>query len=118
MLDLVKQAELRHPYVHVDIYTNKRRSNSLNALYWVWMGQLSEVTGYSSEELHSLMASEFIGKRIVEVCNRRVEYPERTSTLQSNEFIEYMEKVQAFAASELETNLMWPEEYRDHHRMA
>lgn len=80
------------------------RSLSANALYWMWMKEMSEhfthKTSYSKDDMHDLMRHKFlgwddekrIGKTVIAATLRS------TRKLNTSEMCHYMEKINGWAA--------------------
>jgi len=87
----------------------KRATRSLaqNALYWsVYVEVLSEHTGYSPDEIHTILKAKFLPKALA-LCNGDGEVRDEfvigstTTTLNKNEFSEFLRNIQQWAAEEL-----------------
>lgn len=96
--------------VEVKEKTNKR-SNPQNALYWKWLQIMGDHFGYTKDEMHEELASRFLG--MVErktLGGEQIREPRSTTTLNTKEFSEYMNKVEALAMQQ-EVRLPQPEYY-------
>ena len=74
------------------------RSTKQNALYWKWLGVLTE-TGNSQGALHQYLAQEFLSPVAEDIQGQTVLVIKSTTTLTVKEFAEYLEHVQQFADS-------------------
>ena len=72
------------------------RSTKQNALYWKWLGVLTE-TGNSQGALHQYLAQEFLSPVAEDIQGQTVLVIKSTTTLTVKEFAEYLEHVQEFA---------------------
>ena len=72
------------------------RSTKQNALYWKWLGVLTE-TGNTQGALHQYLAQEFLSPIAEDIQGQTVLVIKSTTTLSVKEFAEYLEHVQEFA---------------------
>ena len=72
------------------------RSTKQNALYYMWLGVLTE-TGNSQGALHQYLAQEFLSPVAEDIQGQTVLVIKSTTTLTVKEFAEYLEHVQQFA---------------------
>ena len=72
------------------------RSTKQNALYWKWLGVLTE-TGNTQGALHQYLAQEFLSPVAEDIQGQTVLVIKSTTTLTVKEFAEYLEHVQEFA---------------------
>ena len=72
------------------------RSTKQNALYYMWLGVLTE-TGNSQGALHQYLAQEFLSPVAEDIQGQTVLVIKSTTTLSVKEFAEYLEHVQEFA---------------------
>lgn len=77
----------------------KKRSLSANALYWKWIGIISEDTGNDPDALHEWMKRQFSLPRTVTIMGDECEVY-TTAKMSVKEMSEYMDRVFAWAASE------------------
>lgn len=87
----------------------KDRSINQNALMWMWFACIADTTGNTKEEVHDAYCYMFLS-RPVTMGNRRGNIPMGTSKLNTEEMKEFLDKVQADAASELGITLPNPED--------
>ena len=88
-----------------------RRTLDQNALYWRWLHIIASETGHDAEEVHEAMKRKFIAPAYGEVFGEFVD--RRTTTDQTTgSMAEYLERVRAFAATDLGIHLPLPEEKR------
>lgn len=83
--------------------TTKRviRTISQHRLYWLWIACIEHETGNDKDVLHEYFKQEFLGRIAVRVLKSEV-YPTRsTTTLNTKEFTNYLNKIQVFASAEL-----------------
>ena len=79
----------------------KNRSLSQNKLYFMWMKVIGDSIGYTSEEMHAIMADKFLTTEFVEYGGDKIKRDKSTSKLNTKEFTEYLEKIDRWAASEM-----------------
>ncbi len=83
----------------------KGRSIQANNLFHAWMAILGDHTGYSLEDMKVLMKEQFLTPRMVSFRGmNRLLYPS-TAELKSAEFTAFMDKIQAWAATDLGVTL-------------
>jgi len=82
----------------VDIRESKNsRSLQQNRYYWgVVLKTISFDTGYTSEEMHQLMAKQFLSYE-----KNGKQFVRSTASLNTKEFEEYMSQIRMFASAEL-----------------
>lgn len=89
----------------------KKRSNPQNAWYWGCILKLmSETTGHTPEELHEAMKQRFNCKAI-SVGRQVVPVPGTTTGMSTMEFSDFIERVRAFAATELNIPIPDPQSF-------
>ncbi|MCK5604496.1 hypothetical protein KAR91_21580 [Candidatus Pacearchaeota archaeon] len=88
----------------------KNRSLSQNKLYFLWLNTIGNDIGYTTDELHAIMADKFLPDEIVEYGGKQIKKDKSTSRLNTKEFTEYLEKIDRFAAAELGIVLPSPED--------
>lgn len=86
--------------VSVKVHRSKR-SNPQNAWYWTIVGIVAKETDNDKEVIHRLFKKMFIGYDVKVVGNERIAVVRSSSTLNTEEFSEYLSKVEAFVAQEL-----------------
>lgn len=86
------------------------RSSEQNRYYWMIVGSISEYTGYTKDEVHSLLGSKFLKDHIdVEEggAMKRYTVVKSTTSLNTEEMSTYIEEVKTWASQEL--NLFIPD---------
>lgn len=71
-----------------------RRSNSQNALYWMYLNLISEQTGNTEEDLHEIFKKSFLIPKIIKYKGQEVEVPKSTTELDKGQFVEYLSKIE------------------------
>lgn len=87
----------------IDIDKKKKlRSNQQNKLYWGLVLQtISLETGHNSEELHFFFKRMFLPRKYIKVGKKRLLAAPTTIKLNTQEFIDYVEKILVWSAQEL-----------------
>lgn len=75
-----------------------KRSLAQNALYWIWVGILSEQTGYRKDEMHSLLRYQFLPSCEREIMGHRIHDLPSTTKLNTGEFTEYLNDIEGWAS--------------------
>lgn len=78
----------------------KKRTLEQNARYWKILEEISNQTGDSAKALHLYCREEFLGKHRYEVMGKVIEEPISTTELNTAQFANYCNQVEAWAASE------------------
>lgn len=78
-----------------------KRSNEANRLYWEWIGIIASETGNDREVCHKFFAKKFLGYDTREFGNEKIAIVKSTANLDTAQFSEYMNQVEAFASTEL-----------------
>lgn len=86
----------------------RRRTIKQNAWYnGVILPLISEKTGETTEAVHEAMKMHF-NVRIITIGRMVIPIPGTTTTMTTTDFSEFIERVRAFAASELDLNIPDP----------
>lgn len=88
----------------------ERRSLDANALYFAWVGLIASETGNSKDDIHEALKEMFLGyseKVVLGVVQKQVT---SSATLDTKRFSEYMNEVEAWAATEINCILPRPED--------
>ncbi len=74
------------------------RSLAQNALYWVYLGKVSQETGGEEEDLHEFFKHKLLPKKLVSFRGKnrfhKIERVKSTTKLNKVEFGEYMDKIE------------------------
>jgi len=90
----------------------KPRSLNQNRYYHgVLVSMISDETGHDPEELHEILKAKFLPHQFVPFGGEMVEVVASTTRLTTDEFGQYMERIRAFAATELNLNIPSPNEF-------
>lgn len=74
-----------------------KRSLSQNALYWLRLGVISEHTGHTENELHTLYKGSYAPKKEITYKTRTYTLPKGTSEMSKGEMAEFMLHIEAEA---------------------
>lgn len=91
----------------------KNRSLNQNAYMWgVIYTMIASETGHSTEEVHEFMKCMFLPRHFIRLGKSKKEQQvvKSTTTLSTTEMEEYLERVRAFAAQELNMTIPLPNE--------
>ena len=87
----------------------ERRSLNQNAIFWLWMRCIEEETGQSKDDAHDWFCKKFL-RRTVTFNGREETVVGGTSSLTREQMSEFLDRVQAEAASELGIRLPSPDD--------
>ena len=92
----------------------ERRSLNQNALMWAWVNRVAahvhEATGQGNDEIHEFFKGQFLPWRVIEIGGIVETVPGSTKKLSKAEMSEYMNKIYAWATSEMGLLLPLPED--------
>ena len=89
----------------------KRRSLPQNRLMWMWFACIGQDTGQSIDDIHDYYAYKFLPRYITDLeTGAQVRVPGHTSTLTTEAFTDFLNQVQADAATELNITLPLPDD--------
>ncbi len=98
--------------ITVGLY-KKRRTLSQNALMWKWVEtvvmHIHEATGQDKEDVHEWLKTQFLPAKVIEI-DGRVVFRYSTKGLTTGEMSNYMDKIYAWATSEMGLLLPVPED--------
>lgn len=77
------------------------RTTEQNSYYWIYLGMISEQTGYSSEDIHEWAKAKFLTKEIKELFGDKVRSKKSTTKLTKGEFVEYLVEISIATGIEL-----------------
>ena len=81
---------------YVNIKEKSNRSTAQNKLYWDLITEIGNYLGYTSEEMHGLLAYKYLSHKI-EVMDEEVTVVPSTSRLTVKEFNDYIKQITNFA---------------------
>ncbi len=104
----IKRLDLSLSY-YVDISRKKQiRTIPQNKLYRLWLGCIAYETGNDADELHDFFKEKYLEPEIKTIFGQQVKRY-TTTTLNTIQFKNYLDKIQVFAARELSITLPDPE---------
>jgi len=74
------------------------RTQRQNALYWIWVKELSEQTGYTKDAMHDILRDKFLGYREVKAKDKIIRALRSTTDLNVDQFKEYLQEIDFFSA--------------------
>ena len=77
----------------------KDRSKAQNSLMWMWLGIIANDTGNSPESLHEIFKMKFLGTEKINSLGYSIEIPKSTTKLTTQEFTDYLDKIEGLALS-------------------
>lgn len=106
--------DLAKPWkVTIERETN-RRTLSQNALMWAWIDDVVEHviehTGHDKDEIHDFFKAKFLPTRLIRIENEIQRATGSTKSLTTKEMTDYMNKIYAWATTELGLFLPVPED--------
>lgn len=78
-----------------------KRSPEQNSLLWAIYEEIARETGNEKQDIHEAMKARFLDRRFLKLGDESLPIPASSTALDTMEFSEFVEKVQAFAAQEL-----------------
>ncbi len=88
----------------------QKRTISQNSLYWLWLTCIHNETGNDKDILHREFAKMYLPKKSGHFFDEVVEHPVSTTSLDTKQFTEYLDKIQVFVNAELGIVLPNPED--------
>ena len=89
----------------------KHRSVQQNRYYWLVASIISDQTGFTKDEIHSIFKSRFLRTEKVNECSGAIyEFVRSTAELTTVEYEEYLDQVRQFASQEFGLVIPMPNE--------
>lgn len=111
VIDYIKKLPEGKSYTVEIKVKRKQRSTDQNRLYWLWLNCMMAETGEHKDRLHEFFKQHFLGMDEHWAFDKyQVIVPRSTSTLDTKQMTDYLERVQQFAATELGIVLPSPED--------
>jgi hypothetical protein len=112
-IGLIASLDLTKPYTVVIEQQKKKRTLAQNNLMWAWLDKvvqcIHEDTGNDKEDIHEFFKLKFLPSRTVEVFGETERVAGSTTKLSPQEMADYMNKIYAWATTELGLILPVPE---------
>jgi hypothetical protein len=109
VIGYVKRLDLSRPYTVEIVQRKAKRSIDQNRLYWMWLTCIETETGNDRNDLHEYFKQKFIQPETVVIFGE-TQTKHTTTDKSTAQFKEYLDKIQAFAASELAITLPDPDD--------
>jgi hypothetical protein len=100
--------------VKVDV-AKEKRSLDQNRLYWLWVACIEQETGNDKNNLHEFFTLEFLPLIQQMVFKKLIYKRTSTTTLDTKQFTEYLNKIQIYCSTELGLTLPNPEDVQFEH---
>lgn len=88
----------------------RNRTNAQHRLLFMWLSIIGQELGYETEEIHAVFKDKFLTGETVVFQGKGFYVTPTTTTLNTKEFTEYLDKIDRFASSELGIVLPHPED--------
>jgi len=88
----------------------RKRSLDQNALYWLWLTIIEEITGNEKEDLHCYFKETYLKKEYIKIFGSKINKDISTTNLDTKQFTEYLKKIDIFANTELNIILPHPDD--------
>ena len=113
MIDLIAiQEKKKCPYCGRG---GKPRSLKENSYLWgIVYSEIASETGHSSEDIHTAMKDMFLPKVFVTIGDNEYEVRKSTTDLTTSEMEDYLMRIRAFAAQELNLGIPLPNEHNSY----
>ena len=109
----IKQLQSINTAGGMEVIIQRHRSNrslAQNRLYWSWLQVIAAETGNDVDALHDCMRGKFLGAALVEVLGDLRAVLPTTTKLPVKDFTVYLERIEAFASTELGIVLPHPDD--------
>ena len=106
---LIAGLDLSKPWAVTVEPHKERRSLNANALYWKWVGIIAQDTGNDPDHVHDTFKDKFLAPEEIMLFGEKTFY-RSTARLDTRAMNVYMDRVYAFATSELGILLPVPED--------
>lgn len=109
VIGLIEGLNLAKPWQVTIEPKTKKRTLSQNALYWKWVGLIADATGNDNDDVHEALKAKFLTPRTIDLAGEQREI-RSTAKQDKAGMTAFMDRVYAFATSELGLYLPTPEE--------
>jgi len=110
LASLIRNLDVTTPWHFTWKPYKSNRSLDQNNLYWKWIAEICAAKGWGKNVLHDIMMHNFITPTFEEGPNGLTEVRRSTTKLNTREMSEYMEKMAAWAATDLGVFLSFPQD--------
>ena len=94
------------------VITKEKRTLDQNRLYWLWLTCIAQNTGNDKDSLHEYFVWKYLQPELIQVFDKMIYKRLSTTSLDTKKFIEYLNKIQVFANTELAIELPNPADLR------
>ena len=113
VIESIQALDLSRPWAVTIAPHRRRRTLNQNALMWAWLdqveGYVGEYTGMDRDDIHEFLKSKFLPPRYVVIGGETKQVSPSTRKLNTAEMGEYMDRIHAWASTELGLRLPVPE---------
>lgn len=96
------------PYDITIVPHRERRSLPQNSLYWMWVACIADETGADRQQVHDELKAMLLPRDTVRGLFGDVPRPISTAKLDTAQFSAYLDKIEAFAMTDLDIRLPRP----------
>lgn len=104
LVDYIKQLNDGKYRVIIEKFI-KSRSTQQNRLYWAYLRLIEYETGQDSNDIHEVAKRKFLPPRFVEIQGEKIKLPATTTKLNSQEFSEYLNKIESWTGIPIPTEI-------------
>ena len=112
-MDRLASLDLSRPWAVTIAPHRRRRTLNQNALMWAWLdrvaGYVGDYTGMDRDDIHAFLKSKFLPPRYIVINGETKQVEPSTRRLNTAEMSEYMDRIHAWASTELGLRLPVPE---------
>jgi hypothetical protein len=104
--NILQMLDLNHKWKVQITKVKPIRTISQNKLYWSWLNLIADELGDTKEYYHDHFREKYLGK----YCGKLGDALFSTTTLDTKQFTDYLEKIRKFAHDELNIRLPLPDD--------
>jgi hypothetical protein len=104
LIDYIKQLSDGKYRVIIERFV-KSRTIQQNKLYWSFLRLIEYETGQDAMDIHEVAKRKFLPPRFVEIQGEEVKLPSTTTKLNSQEFSEYISKIESWTGIPIPTEI-------------
>ena len=109
VIGYIRRLDISKLFVVEVLQKNPHRTISQNSLYWLWLTCIEEETGNDRNDLHEIFKKKFLLPTEIEIFGEKI-LKYTTTDKDTLQFKMYLDKIQAFASTELSITLPDPED--------
>ena len=113
VIESIQALDLSRPWAVTITPHRRRRTLNQNALMWAWLdrvaGYVGDYTGMDRDDIHAFLKSKFLPPRYIVINGETKQVEPSTRKLNTAEMSEYMDRIHAWAVTELGMRLPVPE---------